>query len=46
MENNKFPNISMGNPNDIRNITKNTKNSEIFYPIQKQNIGKNISIEK
>ena len=46
MENNKFPNISMGNPNDIRNITKNTKNSEIFYPIQKQNIGKNISIEE
>lgn len=46
MEKNKFPNISMGNTNDTRNTKKNTKNSEIFYPIQKQNIGKNISIEE
>ena len=46
MEKNKFPNISMGNPNDNRNLKKNTKNSEAFYPIQKQNIGNNISLEE
>ena len=46
MEKNKFPNINMGNPNDNRNPKNNTKNSEIFYPIQKQNIGNNISIEE
>ena len=46
MEKNKFPNISMGNPNNNRNPKNNTKNSEIFYPIQKQNIGNNNSIEE
>ena len=47
MEKNKFPNIiNMNNPNDIRNAKKNTNSNEVFYPIQKQNIGKNISLEE
>lgn len=38
MENNKFPNISMGNPNDIRNITKKIQKTAKYFILFKNRI--------